>query len=243
MGVCCCPFGQALNEHIPFFVEPLKVRLQPDAQPYRSGTRKYPEPKRKFLRDFVQELESNGLVRRNNTSRWACPALPVVKSHSEDFRCTIDYRPVNRVTIALAGATPNLLSVIQSVKGAYGFGLFDLFKGFWQLPLDVASQELFSFVTEDGVFTPTRVPQGASDSAMHFQLQMQNCFQDMLYVSVLVWIDDLLLFARTAEHYLANLEQFFQVLRTHRLKLNAKKCVLFATKVTWCGKVVDGEGI
>ncbi|POM60741.1 hypothetical protein PHPALM_30355 [Phytophthora palmivora] len=198
----------------PTNVEPLKVRLQPDAQPYRSGTRKYPEPKRKFLRDFVQELERNGLVRRNNTGRWACPALPVVKPHSEDFRCTIDYRPVNRVIIALAGATPNMLSVIQSVKGAYGFGLFDLFKGFWQLPLDVASQELFSFVTEDGVFTPTRVPQ-----------------------------DDLLLFARTAEHYLANLEQFFQVLRTRRLKLNAKKCVLFATKMTWCGKVVDGEGI
>ncbi|GMF14937.1 unnamed protein product [Phytophthora fragariaefolia] len=127
----------------------------------------------------------NGLVKRTNASRWACPDLPVKKPHSDDFRCTMDYRPANKWTVALAGATPNLVVVIQSVKGAYAFGLFDLFKGFWQLPLHPISQELYSFVTEDGVFTPTRVPQGASDSATHFQLQMQDRFRDMLYDNLL----------------------------------------------------------
>ncbi|EGZ23260.1 hypothetical protein PHYSODRAFT_374107, partial [Phytophthora sojae] len=119
-------------------VEPLKVQLRADAQPYRSGTRKYPELQRKFLRDFVRELERHGLVRRNNASHWACPALPVKKPHSNEYRCTTD-------TVPLAGATPNLSTATQSVKGAYGFGLYDLFKGFWQLPLDPESQELFSF--------------------------------------------------------------------------------------------------
>ncbi|KAE9042606.1 hypothetical protein PR002_g3826 [Phytophthora rubi] len=227
----------------PADVEPLVAQLRPGAQPYRSGIRKYPEPQRKFLREFVKELEKNGLVKRNNASRWACPALPVKKPHSDDFRCTMDYRPANKWTVALAGATPNLVVAIQSVKGAYAFGLFDLFKGFWQLPLHHISQEFYSFVTEDGVFTPTRVPQGASDSATHFQLQMQDCFRDMLYDNLLVWIDDLLLFAKTPEEYLAKLREFFAVLRARRLKLNAKKCLLFSKQVTWCGKVVDGEGI
>ncbi|OWY91634.1 hypothetical protein PHMEG_00039703, partial [Phytophthora megakarya] len=100
----------------PADVEPLMAQLRPDAQPYRSGTRKYPEPQRKFLREFVKELEENGLVKRNNASRWACPALPVRKPHSDDFRCTMDYRPANRWTVALAGATPNLVVVVQNVK-------------------------------------------------------------------------------------------------------------------------------
>ncbi|KAE9360839.1 hypothetical protein PF008_g1646 [Phytophthora fragariae] len=115
----------------PADVEPLVAQLHPGAQPYRSGIRKYPEPQRKFLREFVKELEKNGLVKRNNASRWACPALPVKKPHSDDFRCTMDYRPANKWTVALAGATPNLVVAIQSVKGAYAFGLFDPFKGFW----------------------------------------------------------------------------------------------------------------
>ncbi|KAG3066531.1 hypothetical protein PI125_g23853 [Phytophthora idaei] len=170
----------------PADVEPLKVQLRDDAKTYRSGTRKYPELQRTFLRDFVRELEKNGLVRRNNSSRWACPALPVKKPHNDEYRCTIDYRPINKCTMPLAGATPNLSAVTLCVKGAYGFGLFDLFKGFWQLPLDPVSQELFSFVTDNGVFMPTRVPQGTSDSAMHFQLQMQECFREMLYHNLLV---------------------------------------------------------
>ncbi|OWZ16452.1 Retrovirus-related Pol Polyprotein from transposon 311 [Phytophthora megakarya] len=66
-------------------------------------------------------------------------------------------------------------------------------KGFWQLPLHPNSQEIMSFITTDTVSTPDRVPQGASDSATHFQSsEMQNCFTAILYVHLLVWIDDIL---------------------------------------------------
>eukprot|EP00644_Phytophthora_capsici_P006058 jgi/Phyca11/97997/e_gw1.2.1300.1 len=63
-----------------------------------------------------------------------------------------------------------------------------------------------------------------------------------MYRSILVWIDDLLLFARGAEEYLTNLRAFFKVVHERRLKLNAKKCVLLDTKVVWCGKVINGTG-
>lgn len=79
------------------------------------------------------------------------------KPGSDDFRITIDYRPAIRQTIPIAGATPNVAAVTQSVRGAYGFAQFDLFKGFWQLPLHEDSQEQFRFVTEDEVYTPMRV--------------------------------------------------------------------------------------
>ncbi|GMF57038.1 unnamed protein product [Phytophthora fragariaefolia] len=202
----------------PVKVEPMRVALRPDSEPYRSGVRKYPDMQRAFLRTYVQELLDNGLIVRNNNSRWACAALPVRKSGGDGYRITVDYRPVNKMTVPLAGATPNLAAVTQSVRGAYGFGQFDLFQGFWQMPFAVESQELFSFVTEDGVFTPLRVPQGASDSAMFFQLQMHDCFRAMLYDSVLI-------------------------LCQRNLKLNAKKCTLSAHRVVWCGKVIDGEGL
>ncbi|OWY94650.1 Retroelement [Phytophthora megakarya] len=65
----------------------------------------------------------------------------------------------------------------------------------------------------------------------------------MLYHSLLVWVDDLLLFAKNAEEYLCKLRELFVVLRARRLKLNAKKCTLFSTSVVWCGKVIDGSGI
>eukprot|EP00644_Phytophthora_capsici_P012504 jgi/Phyca11/122030/e_gw1.46.463.1 len=236
-------FRLRLGRDEPADVEPLEVRLEPGAEPYRSGVRRYPEAQWQFLRDYVRELEEAGLVVRNNQSRWSCPALPVAKGSSGEYRITIDYRPVNRKTIPLAGASPNLAVAVESVRGAYGFGAFDFYKSFWQMPLHPDSREFFSFVTEDGVFTPTRVPQGATDSAVHFQAQINDILKDLLFRSVLVWIDDVLLYAQSAGAFLENLERFFTILRQRKLKLNAKKCKLFAKRVKWCGKLIDGEGV
>ncbi|OWZ05895.1 LOW QUALITY PROTEIN: hypothetical protein PHMEG_00021933 [Phytophthora megakarya] len=219
----------------PADVEPLEVQVVPGATPFRCKLRKYPERQRAFLREYVQQLVDAGLSLDMRCS--ACQAS------NGKYRMTVDYRPVNRLTVPLTAATPNLAVVTQSVKGAYGFGSFDLYKGFWQLPLSPKSQEFFSFLTEDGVVTPTRVPQGASDSALHFQAQMQDCFWSLLYNAALVWIDDILLFARSPGVFLEKLRAFFIILRQCNLKLNAIKCKLFSNKVVWCGKVIDGAGI
>lgn len=78
---------------------------------------------------------------------------------------------------------------------------------------------------------------------MHFQLQMQKCFREMLYISVLIWIDDVVLFAKGPDDYLEALRQFFELLRSRRLKPNMRRCNLFAHKVICCGRPNDGTGI
>jgi hypothetical protein len=50
-------------------------------------------------------------------------------------------------------------------------------------------------------------------------------------------------FSRSPSDYVVRLRVFFQILRERNLKLNAKKCKLFAPRVVWCGKVIDGEGV
>lgn len=50
-------------------VEPLRVRLDHNAEPYRAAVRRYPEAQRQSLREYVRELEEMGLIYRNNFSR------------------------------------------------------------------------------------------------------------------------------------------------------------------------------
>lgn len=117
----------------------------------------------------------NGLVKQNDASRWACAVVPVRKPGTRDkFRLTIDYRPVNRITIPIAGTMPSVATTVDAFEGITVFARFDSTQGFWQLPLHEDSREVFSFVTPDGVYTPTRSPKGAMDSALHFQSQVQN---------------------------------------------------------------------
>ncbi|KAE9290627.1 hypothetical protein PF008_g25543 [Phytophthora fragariae] len=64
---------------------------------------------------------------------------------------------------------PSAAIQADAFQGKKVFARFDFTQGFWQLPLHEDSRGIFSFVTPDGVYTPTRVPQGAMDSAVHFQ--------------------------------------------------------------------------
>ena len=73
---------------------------------------KYSPLQSEFLKKYVVELEQYGFIRKNDRSRWACAAVPARKSGSiMDFRITNDYRPVNSMTIPIAGTTPNLNTI------------------------------------------------------------------------------------------------------------------------------------
>ena len=104
-------------------------------------------------------------------------------------------------------------------------------------------QEVYSFLTELGVFTPTRLIQGSTDSAHAFQAGMMEVFEDMLYICVLIWIDDVLLYTRSFEDLLIRLEEVFQRLRKFVVKLNPKKTDLWSKEISWCFRKISVEGI
>ena len=232
-----------LGNDPPANVPPLKLRLKPEAQPYKCHARRYSPEKSTFLETFNAQLVELGLVRANKTSRWACPAVPVRKPRSNEFRQTNDYRPVNAMTEAIVGVMPNLTVALERCSGKKCFAMFDLVKGFWQLPLDPESQEILSYMTDKAVYTPLRVPQGCCDAALHFQATLEDVLHDLLYEYLLVWIDDILAFASTPVELLDALEGMLQRINDHGLKLNPRKCQLFLTQVKWCGRVIDADGV
>jgi hypothetical protein len=69
---------------------------------------------------------------------------------------------------------PFLQDIVQHMtKSRYWF-IFDAFKGFWMMSLAERCQEMFSFMTDREMFTPTRCIQGALNSAVQFQARIYN---------------------------------------------------------------------
>ncbi|KAE9281123.1 hypothetical protein PF008_g27966 [Phytophthora fragariae] len=160
-----------------------------------------------------------------------------------DLRQTTDYREINSVTEVMAAVMPILSLVMENARGKQHFGLFDFLKGFWQLPLAELCQEWMFYMTDEKIFTPRRVPQGCSDAAIHFQKTMEKCFATLLYKHLLVWIDDLLLYADDIDTYLDKLAELFSLLNDFGLKLSVKKSSLYQIEVKWCGKIIDANGV
>lgn len=221
----------------------MKIRLKQDAKPYKCKARKYPPEVRAFMEDFNHKLEELGWVFENPNSRWACPALPVRKGAANDYRQTADYKPLNVQVEGIAGVMPNPQVDLEVVRGCEFFGLFDFIKGYWQIAVDEACQEMLSYMTHRKIYTPRRVPQGCCDAALFFQATIEKCLKELMYKHLLVWIDDLLLFAADVETYLVKLERLFELLDFFGFKLSVKKSSLFEPQVKWCGKIITGHGV
>ena len=179
-------FRIKLGSDPPVKVAPMRIRLVPTAVPVRVKLRRYSEPQQKFLQQKVRELKHLGLVKRNTQSSSAYAPLLVTKPGPDNFRFTPDLRPVNTVTVPTAWPMPNLETNIPSFAKKKCFGDFDLCQGYWQFPLEEEPQEYQSFITPDGVYTPTRVMQGQRNAVAYCQSTVQSICE------LLVWLDDIL---------------------------------------------------
>ncbi len=144
---------------------------------------------------------------------------------------TVDVRAVNAQTEAMFSPMPILEVVMDHLQGAKVFFVIDFFKGYWQLPLAEASQELFSILTDEGVYTPTRVLMGGSDSVAYCQAAVQEIFAQYLYTGVMAWLDDELGYAVSEEKLLCLLEAALGICKDRGLKLNPAKCEFYQQEV------------
>ena len=86
----------------------------------------------------------------------------------------------------IAWPMPRIEDITRKLAGSKFFASLDIFKGFWLMPLDADSQELYSFMTDDAVYTPKRSIQGALNSGLQFQSRMQKIFADCVNESTSV---------------------------------------------------------
>ncbi|POM77451.1 Hypothetical protein PHPALM_5161 [Phytophthora palmivora] len=130
---------------------PPQLRQKKNAAPYRCKLRQNSPEKSEILEAFNKKLVELGWVYENRESLWCCPALPVKKPSTNDYRRTMDYRPANALTEPIAG-----------------------------LPLHESCREYLSYMTDKGVFTPIRVPHGSNDAALHFQSTVGMVLGDLV---------------------------------------------------------------
>ena len=64
---------------------------------------------------------------------------------------------------------PNQEASMAKLSEAKFYGSLDLLQGYWQCPLALKAQEIFTIATSGGLYTPTRVPQGILNATSYFQ--------------------------------------------------------------------------
>jgi hypothetical protein len=104
-------------------------------------------------------------------------------------------------------------------------------------------RQLTAFITSHGLFQFRVMPFGLTNAPATFQRSMDLALRPDLYRWLLVYIDDLLLMAKTVSDMLERLRLVFQMLRKANLKIKWRKCKFFQREVKFLGHIISGEAI
>uniref|UniRef100_H3GWP3 Reverse transcriptase domain-containing protein n=1 Tax=Phytophthora ramorum TaxID=164328 RepID=H3GWP3_PHYRM len=239
----CDIFRLAFGNDPPIKVPPLKIRLKQGARPVKAKARRYPPLHREYLEKHLNELLDHGLVYINHRSRWASAPRIVAKKQPGEYRMTVDTRAINVLTDPMLWPMTDLEADLASAEGSEDYFTLDWWRGYWQLPLDEESQELFTIITHRGMVTPTRVLMGSSDSVAYCQGVVEQIFGPLLAQEILAWLDDILGFAKTPAALMKVLEHVLTLCEQYGLKLHPSKCCFYTREALWCGKLISADGV
>ena len=119
----------------------------------------------------------------------------------------------------------------------------DAFQGYHQIPLATDDQEKTAFVTPVGNYHYKVMPFGLKNAESNYQRMMTKMFELQLGKNVEVYIDDMVVKSKLMSEHLTDLMNIFEILRRHKLRLNASKCSFGVGSGKFLGYMVTHRGI
>lgn len=212
------------------------------ARPVRLPPRRAPMHLRDEIEEQVQAMVRQGIV-EECTSPWAAP-LVIVPKKDGSRRICVDYRALNDVTEKDGHPIPRIGDSLDALAGATVFSTLDMTSGYHQVEVAVEDRDKTAFVTGRGHHLRyVTMPFGLCNAPSTFQRLMERVLQGLVWKTVVVYLDDVVVYSRTPEEHLRHLAEVIERFRAHNLKLKPRKCELFKAEVRYLGHVVSAAGV
>ncbi|MGH0176852.1 UNVERIFIED_CONTAM: hypothetical protein FKN15_073716 [Acipenser sinensis] len=212
-----------------------------DSVPVRQRHRRIPPSQYEAVKAHIKQLLESQVI-RESSSPYASPIVLVQKKDGS-LRMCVDYRQLNARTRKDAYPLPRIEESLDALSGARWFSTLDLASGYNQVPVAEPDRHKTAFCTPFGLFEFNRMPFGLCNAPATFQRLMERLFGDQSCQSLLLYLDDVVVFSSTVEQHLGRLEMVLSHLRHQGLKANLSKCCFFRTKVKYLGHLVSREGV
>jgi hypothetical protein len=216
--------------------------LKPDA-PTSLDCRVYPlaprekEEQKKFLE---ANLRLHRIQRSN--SPYASGFF-LIKKKDGKYRPVQDYRQLNKWTIPNKYPLPLIAELIHNLTGKHLFSKFDIRWGYNNVCIKKGDKWKAAFKTSAGLFEPTVMFFGLTNSPATFQTMMDDIFQEEIAQGWLrIYMDDAIIATENdEEEHTRRVNHFLEKLAKHDLFLKPEKCQFHQKEVEYLG-VIIGHG-
>lgn len=192
-----------------------KINTVDDA-PIRVPHRRIPPHMWAEVRDYLRQALDTGIIQESSSPYTS--AVVLVRKKNGGLRLCCDYRALNAKTRKDSYPLPRIDEALDVLNGAKFFCSLDLAHGFNQIPVAKDDVEKTAFrIGTGGLYEYVRMPFGLTGAPATFMRLMDKLFGDQNFQTILIYLDDILVFGSTFEETLERLDMVLSRLQQANL--------------------------
>ena len=217
----------------------MEIHLTDDV-PTKEAYRKIPRHMYSEVKNYIDDLISNGWV-RESCSSYSSPIVCVRKKDG-GMRLCIDYRKLNAKTIPDAQPIPRIQDIVDNLGGKKWFTTLDMSKAYHQGYIGEKFRHLTAFSTPWTLLEWIRIPFGLKNCPPAFQRYINQVLGDLKGSICEVYLDDILVHSETFKQHVKDLKKVLLRLLSRGVKLRSAKCAFAKQEVRYLGRLISANG-
>lgn len=190
-----------------------------DHAPIRQRYRRIPPSDYEAVKSHIHQLLEANVI-RESCSPYASPIV-IVRKKDGSLRLCVDYRQLNNRTRRDSFPLPRIEESLDALCGARWFSTMDLASGYNQVPVAEADRMKTAFCTPFGLFEFNQMPFGLCNAPSTFQRLMERMLGAQHFETLLLYLDDIIVFSASVDQHLERLDSVLTRLRREGLKVEA----------------------
>uniref|UniRef100_A0A2N9FCI3 Uncharacterized protein n=1 Tax=Fagus sylvatica TaxID=28930 RepID=A0A2N9FCI3_FAGSY len=219
-----------------------RLNTDPHSKPVQQKARRSTPVHVEAVQKEVEKLLQAGAIREIQYPTWLSNTV-VVKKKNGKWRVCVDFTNLNQACPKDPFPLPKIDQLVDATAGHDRMSFLDAFQGYHQIALSTEDREKTAFITPLGIYCYKVMPFGLKNAGATYQRMVTKMFKDQIGKTMEIYIDDMVVKSRLSQNHLKDLTETFRVLRLHKLRLNASKCVFGVGSGKFLGFMVSHRGM
>lgn len=219
----------------------VKLTIDQSIAPKQITRCRIPEALEEAVKQRLREQIREGIVEIAPHTNEDVSPMHIVAKGKDDFRIVIDMRAANERIKRKFYPIPRITELLMKLNTAALFTSIDLKSAYFHVRLHPESRSVTTFMSPLGPLRYTRLAFGINAAPEIFQELMEEILREEENF-VIVFLDDVLIFAETTEQLDHYTKQVIKKLRDNNMTLNKEKCKFNQTSIEFLGfKISKGS--
>jgi hypothetical protein len=176
-------------------------------------------------------------------SPYGAPVLFVPKPNGRGLCLCVNYTALNAIAVKNRYPIPRIDELPDAVSGAKFFTSLDLTSGYHQVLISEEDRPQTAFRTPMEHFQFKVLIEGFTNAPATFQSVMNSMFHPFLRRFVVVYLNDILIYSKSAEEHKVHVRQVLELLQSDRFYVCKAKSSFAFEETKFLGHIVSAKGI